>query len=142
MDFRDDFSDFADLCFKEFGDRVKHWITLNEPHSYSTSGYSEGNGAPGRCSKYKNQACQAGDSSKEPYLAGYHQLLAHAAAVEVYKRKYQVSCLELYIVRMNHKLASLFALLCLTKLYMKRVGESKGCDWNNIKFSLVRPLFQ
>ncbi|KAH9774629.1 Beta-glucosidase 12 [Citrus sinensis] len=87
----DDFSDFADLCFKEFGDRVKHWITLNEPHSYSTSGYSEGNGAPGRCSKYKNQACQAGDSSTEPYLAGYHQLLAHAAAVEVYKRKYQAN---------------------------------------------------
>ncbi|KAH9774626.1 Beta-glucosidase 12 [Citrus sinensis] len=87
----DDFSDFADLCFKEFGNRVKHWITLNEPHSYSTSGYSEGYGAPGRCSKYKNQACQAGDSSTEPYLAGYHQLLAHAAAVEVYKRKYQAN---------------------------------------------------
>ncbi|KAH9774631.1 Beta-glucosidase 12 [Citrus sinensis] len=80
-----------ELLSNEFGDRVKHWITLNEPHSYSTSGYSEGNGAPGRCSKYKNQACQAGDSSTEPYLAGYHQLLAHAAAVEVYKRKYQAN---------------------------------------------------
>ncbi|KAH9710304.1 Beta-glucosidase 12 [Citrus sinensis] len=80
-----------ELLSNEFGDRVKHWITLNEPHSYSTGGYSEGYGAPGRCSKYKNQACQVGDSSTEPYLAGHHQLLAHAAAVEVYKRKYQAN---------------------------------------------------
>ncbi|KAK2382126.1 beta-glucosidase [Trifolium repens] len=32
-----DIRDYAELCFKEFGDRVKHWITLNEPYSYSTS---------------------------------------------------------------------------------------------------------
>ncbi|XP_072074045.1 cyanogenic beta-glucosidase-like [Arachis hypogaea] len=30
-----DFEDYSELCFKEFGDRVKHWITLNEPWSYS-----------------------------------------------------------------------------------------------------------
>ncbi|CAI9760874.1 unnamed protein product [Fraxinus pennsylvanica] len=34
-----DFSDFAEVCFWEFGDRVKHWITLNEPWSFSVSGY-------------------------------------------------------------------------------------------------------
>ena len=27
--YRDDFRDYAELCFKEFGDRVKHWITLS-----------------------------------------------------------------------------------------------------------------
>ncbi|KAF2293652.1 hypothetical protein GH714_003880 [Hevea brasiliensis] len=38
----DDFKDYAELCFKEFGDRVKHWITLNEPWSYSDAGYNLG----------------------------------------------------------------------------------------------------
>ncbi|KAG9142066.1 hypothetical protein Leryth_026868 [Lithospermum erythrorhizon] len=26
-----DYLDFADICFKQFGDRVKHWMTHNEP---------------------------------------------------------------------------------------------------------------
>ncbi|KAI3878458.1 hypothetical protein MKW92_040040 [Papaver armeniacum] len=30
-----DFKDYAELCYKEFGDRVKHWITLNEPWTFS-----------------------------------------------------------------------------------------------------------
>jgi len=31
-----------------------------------------------------------GDSAIEPYLVTHYQLLAHAAAVDVYKKKYQV----------------------------------------------------
>ncbi|KAL0305057.1 UNVERIFIED_CONTAM: Beta-glucosidase 12 [Sesamum angustifolium] len=49
----DDYKDFAELCFKEFGDRVKHWATLNEPYIFSSGGYDgglTGNAAPGRCS--------------------------------------------------------------------------------------------
>jgi hypothetical protein len=45
--FSDDFQDYAELCFKEFGDRVKHLITLNEPWSYSVGGYVQGILAPG-----------------------------------------------------------------------------------------------
>ena len=26
------FTDYADFCFNEFGDRVKMWITFNEPY--------------------------------------------------------------------------------------------------------------
>ncbi|CAJ1933297.1 unnamed protein product [Sphenostylis stenocarpa] len=86
-----DFRDYADLCFKEFGGRVKYWVTLNEPWSYSNNGYANGSMAPGRCSSWFNPNCTGGDSGTEPYLVSHYQLLAHAAAVRVYRTKYQVS---------------------------------------------------
>ncbi|XP_021747075.1 beta-glucosidase 12-like [Chenopodium quinoa] len=87
----DDFRDYANVCFREFGNKVKHWITLNEPWTYSNGGYAYGILAPGRCSKWQQLNCTGGDSSTEPYLVTHHQLLAHAAAVDLYRRKYQVS---------------------------------------------------
>ncbi|XP_050129399.1 beta-glucosidase 24-like isoform X2 [Malus sylvestris] len=84
------FQDYADLCFKEFGDKVKHWITLNEPQTYSVQGYTVGTFAPGRCSNH-TKCTEGGNSATEPYLAAYHQLLAHATAVKVYRDKYQAS---------------------------------------------------
>ncbi|POO00099.1 Glycoside hydrolase [Trema orientale] len=86
-----DFEDYAELCYKEFGDRVKHWITLNEPLSFTTLGYGSGTFAPGRCSQWISPNCGGGDSSTEPYLVAHNQLLAHAAAVHIYKSKYQIS---------------------------------------------------
>lgn len=83
-----DFRGYADFCFKTFGDRVKHWVTLNEPFSYSINGYNGGTFAPGRCSKYVGN-CTAGDSSTEPYIAAHHLILSHGAAVNLYKHKYQ-----------------------------------------------------
>ncbi|KAL3832904.1 hypothetical protein ACJIZ3_007640 [Penstemon smallii] len=88
----DDFRDFADLCYKEFGDRVKHWITLNEPFTFASGGYDigiVGQLAPGRCSPWLN--CTQGNSATEPYLAAHHLLLSHAAAVKLYKDKYQAT---------------------------------------------------
>ncbi|XP_061361379.1 cyanogenic beta-glucosidase-like isoform X1 [Gastrolobium bilobum] len=87
----DDFRDYAELCFKEFGDRVKHWITLNEPRSVSKNGYANGRFAPGRCSDWLKLNCTGGDSGTEPYLAAHYQLLAHADAAKLYKTKYQAS---------------------------------------------------
>lgn len=78
-----------DICFKEFGDRVKHWITLNEPLSYSMNGYTKGTFAPGRCSKYVGN-CTEGNSATEPYIVAHNLLLAHATAVKIYRDKYQV----------------------------------------------------
>ncbi|KAJ4971987.1 hypothetical protein NE237_005086 [Protea cynaroides] len=86
----DDFREYAELCFKEFGDRVKQWITLNEPWSFSYAAYNMGIHAPGRCSKWMGN-CRSGNSATEPYLVAHHQLLAHAAAVKAYKDKYQAS---------------------------------------------------
>ncbi|GAU12671.1 hypothetical protein TSUD_121630 [Trifolium subterraneum] len=84
-----DFEDYAEFCFKEFGDRVKSWVTLNEPWSYSQHGYADGQMAPGRCSNWLNSNCTGGDSGIEPYIVTHYQLLAHAKAVHVYKTKYQ-----------------------------------------------------
>ncbi|KAM1148869.1 hypothetical protein ACFX2B_029227 [Malus domestica] len=85
----DDFKDYAELCFSLFGDRVKHWITLNEPYTFSNHAYTIGIHAPGRCSAWQDPTCLGGDSAIEPYLVTHHQLLAHAAAVKVYKEKFQ-----------------------------------------------------
>ncbi|KAL6874366.1 hypothetical protein ACP4OV_013386 [Aristida adscensionis] len=84
-----DFKDYAEVCFKEFGDRVKNWITFNEPWSFCTAGYAFGTFAPGRCSPWEQGKCSVGDSGREPYTVCHHQLLAHAETVRLYKEKYQ-----------------------------------------------------
>lgn len=86
-----DYKDFAELCFQRFGDRVKHWITFNEPYEFSMGGWESGSSAPGRCSSWVDRACQAGDSSTEPYIIAHNLLLAHAEAVNLFKTKYQAT---------------------------------------------------
>jgi beta-glucosidase len=41
------FSEFTEICVKRFGDRVRHWIVLNEPAAFTTLGYLIGMHAPG-----------------------------------------------------------------------------------------------
>jgi len=41
------FADYATAAFGAFGDRVDHWVTLNEPWVSSFVGYHEGRHAPG-----------------------------------------------------------------------------------------------
>ena len=43
----EDFADFARLCFSLFGDRVKYWITINEPSEVADEGYGTATMAPG-----------------------------------------------------------------------------------------------
>jgi len=81
------FTTFADAAFSAYGDRVKKWITFNEPLSFTNLGYGTGQHAPGRCSD--RTRCQFGDSSTEPYLAAHHVLLAHASSVTLYRQRYQ-----------------------------------------------------
>ncbi|CAH2061087.1 unnamed protein product [Thlaspi arvense] len=85
----DDFRDYADLCFKEFGGKVKNWITINQLYTVPTRGYAIGTDAPGRCSPAIDERCYGGNSSTEPYIVAHNQLLAHAAAVDVYRTKYK-----------------------------------------------------
>ncbi|CAH2035799.1 unnamed protein product [Thlaspi arvense] len=70
----EDFKNYAELLFSRFGDRVKYWITLNQPFSLATKGYGDGSYPPGRCT-----GCEfGGNSGTKPYKVSHHQLLAHA----------------------------------------------------------------
>jgi len=42
------FVEFADICTRAFGNKVKNWIILNEPLAFSVLGYFTGQHAPGR----------------------------------------------------------------------------------------------
>jgi len=70
------FADYADFCFGRFGDRVKRWITLNEPWCSAVLGHGQGYFAPGRI------------SNVEPYVAAHNLLRAHGRIVDCYRRKY------------------------------------------------------
>ncbi|KAL5553657.1 hypothetical protein UlMin_041058 [Ulmus minor] len=84
-----DFAVYAETCFEEFGDRVKHWITFNEPHTFSFQGYDVGLEAPGRCSILLHLLCRAGNSATEPYIVAHNVLLSHARAADIYRKKYK-----------------------------------------------------
>jgi beta-galactosidase len=71
------FRDYASVCFEHFGDRVKHWITFNEPWVVSIQGYGQGVFAPGRI------------SNAEPYQAAHTILRAHGMAVRLYRERFQ-----------------------------------------------------
>jgi beta-glucosidase len=68
------FVEYADLAARKLGDRVKHWITLNEPFVSAMVGYLEGRHAPGH------------SDLDEALAAAHHLLLAHGWAVPVIRR--------------------------------------------------------
>jgi beta-glucosidase len=82
-EFVKDFENYARVCFKAFGDKVKFWITFNEPWCSAILGYSTGLFAPGRTSDRSKSA--VGDSSTEPWIVGHSLLIAHGAAVKAYR---------------------------------------------------------
>jgi len=76
----DEFLAFANTCFSEFGDRVKYWLTFNEPWSSTVLGGGWGH-AP--------SLDEYSDMTVWPYIAGHNILIAHAKAVELYRKTYQ-----------------------------------------------------
>lgn len=70
----DAFVNYAEVCFKAFGDRVKHWITFNETVVFCGLGYLAGAHPPaivGDINKYFN--------------ATHNVFTAHAKAINIYK---------------------------------------------------------
>ncbi|KAE9416728.1 hypothetical protein Angca_002486 [Angiostrongylus cantonensis] len=68
---------YAVFCFREYGNKVKLWVTLNEPFAQATLGYCgiKGEDAPGGFQEHCHWA---------QYLVGHHMLLAHAHAYRAY----------------------------------------------------------
>lgn len=73
----DYFEAYATTAFRLFGDRVRWWSTLNEPHMFCV--YGAGHGRMGA------SRVQQGYSE---YRCGHHVLLAHARAYRAYKRDF------------------------------------------------------
>ncbi len=67
------FAEYAEVAFRAFGDRVPMWTTINEPWVMVDAGYLHGVNAPGHRNLF------------EAPIAFHHILLAHAAAVRVYR---------------------------------------------------------
>ncbi|XP_073762670.1 cytosolic beta-glucosidase isoform X2 [Danio rerio] len=76
----DTFESYASFCFKTFGDRVKLWITLNEPYVCAMLGYEDGIFAPG-----------IKDPGLSVYVAGHNMLRAHAKAWHAYNTHFRPS---------------------------------------------------
>ena len=72
----DDFAAYTDIVSRAYGDRVKHWITLNEPAVVAWLGYMFGEHAPGLKSDVPTNAL----------LASHHLNLAHANAVPIIRQ--------------------------------------------------------
>ncbi|XP_070554953.1 lactase-like protein [Ptychodera flava] len=74
----DDFANYADFCFARLGDRVKFWITINEPWIVALHGYESGIFAPG-----------INEPGTTPYVVGHNLIKAHAKAWHNYDDNYR-----------------------------------------------------
>lgn len=72
------FENYADLLYRSFGDRVKRWITFNEPWVTCVLGHGNGEHAPGLVIP-----------DTAPYLCGHNLLKSHGRAYRLYERTYK-----------------------------------------------------
>ncbi|XP_012548562.2 lactase/phlorizin hydrolase [Bombyx mori] len=72
------YADYARVLFQKFGDRVKNWITINEPKEICFQGYGNGTMAPAYTM-----------TGVADYLCGKNVLLAHAKAYHIYDKEFR-----------------------------------------------------
>jgi beta-glucosidase len=73
------FAEYAQVCFDAYGDRVRHWLTINEPWIVGLLGFRLGLHAPG----------VEGDLRGE-VSAFHHLLLAHGLATQAYDHRHDI----------------------------------------------------
>ncbi|KAI5456977.1 glycoside hydrolase superfamily [Mariannaea sp. PMI_226] len=83
-EFMADFEHYARLCFSRFGDRVKKWVTFNEPYIISIFAHHNGVLAPGRCA-----TTVGADTKNDPWRVGHTIILSHASVVQMYATEFQ-----------------------------------------------------
>ncbi|XP_055070656.2 lactase/phlorizin hydrolase [Misgurnus anguillicaudatus] len=84
------FNEYCDFCYATFGDRVKFWITFNEPQTIAWLGYGLGQIPP--------NVKQPGDA---PYRVAHNLLKAHANAYHTYDEKYRATQKGLVSISLN-----------------------------------------
>jgi beta-glucosidase len=75
------FSEYASAVVSELCDRIKHWITLNEPQCFLDLGYLNGNHAPGLQISFR-----------DVLVAGHNVLLGHGRAVQAIRAASSSKC--------------------------------------------------
>ncbi|CAI9737852.1 beta-glucosidase,Raucaffricine-O-beta-D-glucosidase,Lactase-phlorizin hydrolase-like [Octopus vulgaris] len=100
------FKEYAEVCFQNFGDRVKYWATFNEPRQICTLGYGLGLMAP------------AVHSPKTGIYQAAHSLLkAHATVWHLYNDNYRI-----------HQNGKVFIVLCSEYVMAKDPGNDSDVE--------------
>ncbi|KAJ0171329.1 hypothetical protein K1T71_012879 [Dendrolimus kikuchii] len=130
------FTDYARVIFALYSDRVKNWITFNEPLVFCDFAYITGSLAPG---------------IQEPiyghYLCNIHVMLAHASAYRLYHKhfshtkgcKVSIANHLIYLYPQSEKEKAVTELLSqyINGRYLHPI-YSKGGDWPSCVKKLVK----
>ncbi|XP_070575692.1 cytosolic beta-glucosidase-like [Ptychodera flava] len=72
------FTNYAEICFAEFGSKVKYWVTFDEPSVFAVFGHDQGIHAPG----FKHQGTTV-------YRVAHNMIKAHARTWHTYNSRYR-----------------------------------------------------
>ncbi len=109
------FEEYADICYQAFGDRVKQWITLNEPWVVAIAGHATGELAPGMV-----------DPGIADYAVAHNLIKAHAKAYRLYHSKYAATQNGMGNIARN-----------VSVIFYAILNMFRSC-WNNTQHELVR----
>jgi beta-glucosidase len=134
-----DFADFAELVAESLGDRVNHWITLNEPWEHAMFGHLLGEHAPGKRSPWAY------------FKVAHHQLLGHGIAVKRIKALYPQSQVGITLSQfpvypmvdtLNNRQAAHFADLFVNRFYLDGLYRGAYPDELWSRLGLFKPPIQ
>lgn len=86
-EFVPDFVNYARVVFQALAPYVKYFVTFNEPWCSAVLGYNSGIFAPGRTSDRSKS--KEGNSATECWIVGHSILVAHGAAVKVFREEFK-----------------------------------------------------